>query len=93
MDISAGWGITRVFLIPTTCDAMGVCTGDSVPDANGNIPHSVIKHQMGISAGVVYHARPWLHFDVDGFRADDAPGETEHELHVVQALLVIVPPT
>jgi hypothetical protein len=33
---------------------------------------SVIKHQMGISCGAVYHARPWLHIDVDYFRADFA---------------------
>jgi hypothetical protein len=37
---------------------------------SGNIPHSVIKHQMGISAGVVYHVKPWLHLDADFFRAD-----------------------
>jgi hypothetical protein len=60
IDVSAGWGITRVFLNPA----------DNVVDGNGNIPHSWIKHQMGISAGVVYHATPWLHLDVDGFRAE-----------------------
>jgi len=60
VDLSAGWGITRVFLGPL----------DSDVDANGNIPHSVVKSQMGISAGVVYHAKPWLHLDLDFFRAD-----------------------
>jgi hypothetical protein len=35
----------------------------------GVIPHSVIKYQMGINAGVVYHATPNLHFDVEYFRA------------------------
>ncbi len=31
---------------------------------------SVLKNQMGISAGVVYHYRPYLHFDLDGMRAE-----------------------
>jgi hypothetical protein len=61
VDLSAGWGITRVFLT----DA------DRRPDPqSGQIPHSVIKHQMGISGGVVYHVKPWLHLDADFFRAD-----------------------
>ena len=60
VDLSAGWGITRVFLNDE----------DNVLDVNGNIPHSVVKSQMGISAGVVYHVKPWWHLDVDYFRAD-----------------------
>jgi hypothetical protein len=60
VDVSAGWGITRVFLLPE----------DVVLDANGNIPHSVVKHQMGINGGVVYHLRPWLHLDADYFHAN-----------------------
>jgi hypothetical protein len=60
VDLSAGWGITRVFLNPS----------DRVRNAAGNVPHSVIKSQMGISAGVVWHAKEWLHLDLDGFRAD-----------------------
>lgn len=60
VDFSAGWGITRVFLGPN----------DSVADANGNIPHSVVKSQTGLNAGVVYHYKPWVHFDLDYFRAD-----------------------
>jgi hypothetical protein len=59
IDISAGWGITRVFLN----------AADSVPNAMGNIPHSVIKNQMGISTGVVYHVTPSLHLDLDFFRS------------------------
>lgn len=60
VDLSAGWGITRVFLNP----------GDRERDATGNVPHSIIKSQMGISAGVVWHVKEWLHLDLDGFRAD-----------------------
>jgi Gram-negative porin len=61
-DIGAGWGISRVFLNPA----------DNVPDpTTGQIPHSVIKYQMGISSVFVYHVTPALHFDVDAFRAQD----------------------
>jgi len=34
------------------------------------VPHSIIKSQMGLSAGVVWHVKEWLHLDLDGFRAD-----------------------
>jgi hypothetical protein len=71
VDLSAGWGITRVFLGPN----------DSLTDpATGYIPHSVVKSQMGINAGVVYHWKPWIHFDFDYFRANFAwfLGETQH---------------
>lgn len=62
VDLSAGWGITRVFLNPI----------DNERDERGNIPHSIIKYQMGISGGVVYHVTPSLHFDIDYFRANFA---------------------
>ena len=67
VDVSAGWGITRVFLtdqdkafVPDPTDATG---------ARQIFAHSVIKDQMGYSAGVVYHYRPYLHLDLDLFRA------------------------
>ncbi|HEY5088458.1 MAG TPA: hypothetical protein VIK30_00735, partial [Polyangia bacterium] len=61
-DIGAGWGISRVFLNPA----------DNVADpVTGQIPHSVIKYQMGISSVFVFHVTPWLHVDVDAFRAQD----------------------
>jgi Gram-negative porin len=60
VDLSVGWGITRVFLN----------AADRERDATGNIPHSIIKSQMGVSAGVVWHVKEWLHLDLDGFRAD-----------------------
>jgi hypothetical protein len=63
VDVSAGWGISRVFLNAS----------DSVVDPTTmQIPHSVIKYQMGNSAGVVYHVKPWWHLDIDGFRAQFA---------------------
>src|SRR5205814_396303 len=70
VGLSAGWGITRVFLNPV----------DLQTDANGNIPHSVVKSQMGISAGAVYHVKPWLHLDVDGFRAQFAWFQDEKQV-------------
>jgi hypothetical protein len=104
LDVSAGWGITRVFLIPTSCSITGTppvmqCTGDNVtvqdprfptdPSAQV-IPHSVIKDQMGISAAVVYHATPNLHFDLDGFRAEAAWFLGEKQvLYVVNAGMVV----
>ncbi len=60
-DLSAGWGETRVHEVP----------GDVIPDPNTGMPAvSVLKDQIGINAGVVYHFSPDLHFDVDYFRAD-----------------------
>ena len=60
VDVSAGWGITRVL-------ANAV---DSDPDPDTGAFTSWIRHQQGISCGAVYHVRPWLHVDVDLFRAD-----------------------
>ena len=36
--------------------------------------HPAQRHQAsnGLFGGVVYHVRPWLHLDVDGFRAEAA---------------------
>jgi Gram-negative porin len=61
VDFFGGAGITRVFLGP-----------NDGPDANGNIAHSVVKSQLGINGGVVYHWRPFLHLDLDYFRAQFA---------------------
>jgi hypothetical protein len=69
VDLSAGWGMTRVFLNPP--DKVEFCGSDPCPPGMpGNIPHSVVKNQMGISAGVVWHVTPALHYDFDYFRAD-----------------------
>lgn len=63
VDVSAGWGITRVFL--TTSDT-ALVTGTNYPN------FELIKYQQGISCGAVYHVKPWLHVDVDLFRANFA---------------------
>ena len=63
VDVSAGWGITRVFQT----------AGDKVIVPGTNYPNfELIKYQQGISCGAVYHVRPWLHIDVDLFRANFA---------------------
>jgi hypothetical protein len=80
-DLFAGWGIDRVFL--TDQDNEKVLDPRRAVDPNwtdddikreiaehGVIPHSVIKYQMGINAGVVYNATPYLHFDLEYFRAE-----------------------
>jgi hypothetical protein len=61
VDVSVGWGITRV--LRTTSDQV-INTATGLPSI------SLIKQQQGISCGAVYHIRPWLHYDVDFFRAD-----------------------
>jgi hypothetical protein len=80
VDVSASYGITQVFL--TDFDKVPVA---STKFASLNyypmyFPTSVIKHQQGISCGAVYHIRPWLHFDVDLFRADFAWYEGEKQV-------------
>lgn len=59
-DLFAGWGINRIFL--TAFD-------QETPPA-GEMIHSVLKHQMGINGGIVYHMAPYLHLDLDYFRAE-----------------------
>jgi hypothetical protein len=76
VDVSASWGITRIFL--TDFDKTPVA-GTVTPTLT-YFPISVIKHQQGISCGAVYHVRPWLHIDVDLFRADFAWYEGEKQV-------------
>lgn len=61
VDVSAGWGRTSVFR--TADDGMIVA-------ATGYPSFDLIKYQQGISCGAVYHVKPWLHIDVDLFRAN-----------------------
>jgi hypothetical protein len=68
VDLMASWGITRIFL--TDYDNTKIVS--TVDPTVSYYQFSVIKHQMGTSCGAVYHARPWLHIDVDYFRADFA---------------------
>jgi len=66
-DLSAGAGIARVFL--TANDNLAE-PNPANPTGPAIIRHSVIKHQLGANAGVVYNLTPNLHFDLDFFRAE-----------------------
>jgi hypothetical protein len=85
VDVSAGWGITRIF--QTDFDKT-LQKGSLDPTViyhplNGYFPVSVLKHQEGISCGAVYHVRPWLHIDLDLFRADVAWFQGEKQVFYV----------
>ncbi len=67
VNLSAGAGIARVFL--TTKDKTKVVDPSDPTGVNMVYPVSVIKYQMGINAGVVYHLSPAVHLDLDYFRA------------------------
>jgi hypothetical protein len=60
VDVSAGWGRTLVFESPD----------DKILTSTGYPAFELIKYQQGISCGAVYHVKPWLHIDVDLFRAN-----------------------
>jgi hypothetical protein len=77
VDLFGGVGIARVFLTdydrayrvpdprdPLSADPM------TAPMAQQVYPFSVIKHQLGANAGIVFHASPNIHFDLDFFRAE-----------------------
>jgi hypothetical protein len=66
IDVFAGAGISRAHKRPED----GLPIADGVPPDPDSPPESVPKSEMGINAGVVWHIKPWLHFDIDGFRAD-----------------------
>ncbi len=61
VDISAGWGRTHVL---STAGDKALATGTNYPSFD------LINYQQGFSAGAVYHVKPWLHIDVDLFRAN-----------------------
>jgi hypothetical protein len=78
IDLAAGAGVTRVHLLRGDVIDYRDDDGDaSTPEFNDDpnpatpdpFQYSVIKQQLGLSAGVVYHHTDWLHFDVDYFRA------------------------
>lgn len=64
VDLSAGWGETRVHEVPGDVDPA------YIDPTTGMQSISVLKDQIGINAGVVYHFSENLHFDVDYFRAE-----------------------
>jgi hypothetical protein len=67
-DLFAGWGMAQIFLTdfdknhrrPDPRDPSGTVQAEE---------WSVPKYQMGINAGIVYNLTPFVHFDLDFFRA------------------------
>lgn len=55
VDFNLGWGISRVYLLPA----------DSLA-----LDNSVLKHQMGYAAVVIWHLRDYFHLDLEYFRGD-----------------------
>jgi hypothetical protein len=62
-DINAGWGISRVFFLDS--DNFNPAT----PNVNASSAASLLKYQMAFAGGLVYHARSYLHFDIDYLQA------------------------
>jgi hypothetical protein len=59
LDLSAGWGITRVHQLAIDREGLP-----------GQPAISLIKTQTGTSGGLVYHLRDWFHLAGDFFLAD-----------------------
>jgi hypothetical protein len=60
IDVFGGAGFNRIFLTDY----------DKEPPKADAIAHSVLKGQIGYNSGVVYHPTPYLHLDLDFFRAE-----------------------
>jgi hypothetical protein len=79
LDLFAGWGITQVYLTDydknyKKSDPRDPRSTDPDPAvqamADKVLVWSVLKYQMGINAGVIYHVAPNVHLDLDFFRAE-----------------------
>jgi hypothetical protein len=78
-DVFAGAGIARLFL--NAADYARVQDPRTPNDPSKTIdPHSWLKYQLGINAGVVYHLAPFLHYDLDFFRAEAAWRQGEKQV-------------
>jgi hypothetical protein len=71
VDLFAGAGIARLFLNESDRETVQDPRYPGDPTKT-ILPHSVLKYQLGINAGVVYHVTPYLHADEDIFRAEAA---------------------
>jgi len=74
-DINAGWGTTRIYVLPEDIDP-NWCTagGGSQPcagfDTYNQPARSYLKSQTGYSGVFVYHFSPHIHFSFDYFLSD-----------------------
>jgi hypothetical protein len=67
-EVFAGASITRVLL--TDGDRETVADPTDPSGTRQVIPHSVLRYQFGVDAGVVYNVSPYFHLDLDYFRAE-----------------------
>jgi hypothetical protein len=88
LDINLGAGITRVHLLDSdkidlrdddNDGATATNDDDPTPGFPDPIEFSVNKHQLGLSAALVYHYSEQIHFDVDYFRAQFAWHQGEEQ--------------
>jgi hypothetical protein len=79
VDLQAGAGITRVkplvydrvnFIDDDANPNTAALNDDADPTQNDPLTFNLLKHQLGVSAGIVYHVSDLLHVDLDYFRAD-----------------------
>jgi len=70
VDLFAGWGIALIDL--TDYDRLATIQDprDPLNPAAQVFQYTMIKHQMGVNAGLVYNVTPNLHIDLDFFRAE-----------------------
>jgi hypothetical protein len=83
-DVFAGGSLTRV--LRTAADRQKIPDPRDPSGGNQVLPHSVIKYQIGLNAGVVYHLASHVWLDLDYFRAQAVwyLGESQ-VLHVVNS--------
>jgi hypothetical protein len=67
-DLFAGWGLAQIFLTDYDIKHRRLDPRDPTGQALAE-EWSVPKFQMGINGGVVFNPTPFVHFDVDVFRA------------------------
>jgi len=69
VDLFAGWGLAQIFL--TQFDRLHTKPDPRDPSGTRRVAEwSVPKYQMGINAGIVYNVTPFVHLDLDFFRAE-----------------------
>jgi hypothetical protein len=65
IDLFAGWGLARAFATEYDRTHTVQDPRDLMNAAAQILPFSIIRWQMGINGGVIYHLSPSLHFDLD----------------------------
>jgi hypothetical protein len=84
-DLNAGWGMTRVYVLPEDIDpSWCTASGGTAPcpgfEAGNQPSHSFLKSQTGYSGVFVYHVSSNLHVAVDYFLSDARWQQGEKQL-------------